>query len=104
MRPAPTVNRFWNAPVGMASNLLRLPCTRPRDKKEIHSPTEVMAAHRKLAGDFGNQADCVVQAARERVQHQEKPANSLDRVRESLTFSRDKNFEREAVVDERTDS
>src|SRR5208337_3950451 len=34
-------------------------------------------------------------------QHQEKPVNSVDRVRESLTFSRDKNFEREAVVDER---
>ena len=72
-----------------------------RDKKEIHSPGEVMAAHRKLAADFGNQADAVVRAARERVQHQEKPANSFDRVRESLTFSRDKNFEREAVVDER---
>jgi conjugative relaxase-like TrwC/TraI family protein len=72
-----------------------------RDKKEIHSPGEVMAAHRKLAADFGNQADTVVRAARERVQHQEKPANSFDRVRESLTFSRDKNFEREAVVDER---
>jgi conjugative relaxase-like TrwC/TraI family protein len=72
-----------------------------RDKKEIHSPGEVMAAHRKLAADFGNQADAVVGAARERVQHQEKPANSFDRVRESLTFSRDKNFEREAVVDER---
>jgi hypothetical protein len=43
----------------------------------------------------------VVRAARERVQHQEKPANSFDRVRESLTFCRDKNFEREAVVDER---
>src|SRR5579859_6028622 len=72
-----------------------------RDRKEIHSPAEVMAAHRKLAADFGNQADAVVRAARERAQHQEKPVNSLDRVRESLTFSRDKNFEREAVVDER---
>ncbi|MGB8062334.1 MAG: MobF family relaxase [Candidatus Sulfotelmatobacter sp.] len=72
-----------------------------RDRKEIHSPAEVMAAHRKLAADFGNQADAVVRAARERSQHQEKPLNSLDRVRESLTFSRDKNFEREAVVDER---
>ena len=30
-----------------------------------------------------------------------EPVNSLDRVRESVTFSRDKNFEREAVVDER---
>src|SRR6202011_2228818 len=72
-----------------------------RDSKEIHSPREVMAAHRKLAADFGHQADAGVRAARERSQHQEKLVNSLDRVRESLTFSRDKNFEREAVVDER---
>ena len=72
-----------------------------RDRKEIHSAGEVMAAHRKLAADFGHQADAVVRAARERSQHQKKPGNSLDRVRESLNFSRDKNFEREAVVDER---
>jgi conjugative relaxase-like TrwC/TraI family protein len=72
-----------------------------RDRKEILSPGEVMAAHRKLAADFGHQAEAVVRTARERVQHRAKPCNSLDRVRESLTFSRDKNFEREAVVDER---
>ena len=72
-----------------------------RDRKEIHSPREVMAAHRKLAADFGHQAEAVVRAAHERCQHQEKPVNSFERVRESLTFSRDKNFEREAVVDER---
>ena len=47
-----------------------------RDRKEIHSPGEVMAAHRKLAADFGHQADAVVRAARERQQHQEKPANT----------------------------
>ena len=72
-----------------------------RDRKEIHSPAEVMAAHRKLAGEFGHQAEAVVRAARERQQHQERPAQTVDRVGESLTFSRDKNFEREAVVDER---
>lgn len=72
-----------------------------RDPKEAHSPGEVMAAHRKLAADFGHQADAVVRAAHGRQQHQEKPANAPDRARESLTFSRDKNFEREAVVDER---
>jgi conjugative relaxase-like TrwC/TraI family protein len=72
-----------------------------RDRKEIHSPGEVTAAHRKLAADFGHQADAVVRAAQERSQHQQKEVNSLERVRESLTFSRDKNFEREAVVDER---
>jgi conjugative relaxase-like TrwC/TraI family protein len=73
-----------------------------RDRKEIHSPAEVMAAHRKLAAEFGDQAEAVVRAAREHLQHQEKPVQTVDRVRESLTFARDKNFEREAVVDERT--
>jgi conjugative relaxase-like TrwC/TraI family protein len=72
-----------------------------RDRKGIHSPGEVMAAHRKLAADFGHQADAVVRAARDRSQHQGKPVNSFERVRDSLTFARDKNFEREAVVDER---
>src|ERR1035441_8339860 len=72
-----------------------------RDRKEIHSPGEVMAAHRKLAADYGHQAETVVRAAHERLQHQEKPFNSVDRVRESLTFSRDKNSHRHALVDER---
>jgi conjugative relaxase-like TrwC/TraI family protein len=72
-----------------------------RDRKEIRSPGEVIAAHRKLAAEFGHQADAVVRAARERRQHQEKPTNTLDRARESLTFSRDENFERVAVVSER---
>jgi conjugative relaxase-like TrwC/TraI family protein len=72
-----------------------------RDRKEIHSPGKVMAAHWKLAADFGHQAEGVVRAARERSQQREKPINSFERVRESVTFSRDKNFEREAVVDER---
>jgi conjugative relaxase-like TrwC/TraI family protein len=72
-----------------------------RDRKGIHSPGEVMAAHRKLAAEYGHQAEAVVHAARERSQQQQKPVNSSERVRESLTFSRDKNFEREAVVDER---
>jgi conjugative relaxase-like TrwC/TraI family protein len=72
-----------------------------RDNKEIHTPAEVMAAHRRLAAEFGHQAEGVVRAAKERQQHLEKPPQTADRVRESLTFSRDKNFEREAVVDER---
>jgi conjugative relaxase-like TrwC/TraI family protein len=72
-----------------------------RDRKEIHSLREVMAAHRKLAADFGHQADAVVRTARERSQQQETAVSAVNRVRESLTFARDKNFEREAVVDER---
>src|SRR5580698_2452707 len=37
-----------------------------RDKKEIQSPEEVLAAHRQLAAEFGNQADRVVSKARQR--------------------------------------
>lgn len=83
------------------SKPLKSPRIRARDRKGIHSTADVMAAHRKLAAEFGNQADAVVRAARERQQYQEKPAQPVDRARESVTFSRDKNFEREAVVDER---
>src|SRR6266568_7275250 len=72
-----------------------------RDRKEIHSSADMMAAHRKLAAEFGHQAEAVVRAAREHLQHDDKPVQTIDRVRESLTFARDKNFEREAVVDER---
>ena len=72
-----------------------------RDRKQIHSLREVMAAHRELAAHFGHQADAVVRAARERSHQQETPVSAVNRVRESLSFARDKNFEREAVVDER---
>src|ERR1700751_3359890 len=41
-----------------------------RDRKEIHSPKDVMAAHHKLAASFGHQAEAVVRAARERSQLQ----------------------------------
>jgi conjugative relaxase-like TrwC/TraI family protein len=72
-----------------------------RDRKEIHSLGEVMAAHGKLAALYGHQAEAVVRAAHERSQHRAPEADQQQRVRESVTFSRDKNFEREAVVDER---
>jgi conjugative relaxase-like TrwC/TraI family protein len=72
-----------------------------RDRKEIHSLGEVMAAHRKLAAQYGHQAEAVVRAAHERARSHTQEANPQQRVRESVTFSRDKNFEREAVVDER---
>jgi conjugative relaxase-like TrwC/TraI family protein len=73
-----------------------------RDHKEIHSLGDVMAAHRRLAAEYGNQADKVVHAARERAQQPALEVNPHQRVRESVTFSRNRNFEREAVVDERT--
>ena len=69
-----------------------------RDEKEIHSLGEVIAAHRKLAAEYGYQADAVVRAARERAQQETQETNPLQRVRKALTFSRYRNFEREAVV------
>jgi len=75
-----------------------------RDRKELHSTAEVMAAHRKLARQFGNQAEAVVRAAHDRVRQQQNvvPRESIQqRVKESVTFARDRNFEREAVIDER---
>jgi conjugative relaxase-like TrwC/TraI family protein len=72
-----------------------------RDKKQILTPAEVLSAHRHLAAEFGNQADRVVADARARTMEQRQPANSAVRAQEAVTFSRDKHFEREAVVDER---
>jgi conjugative relaxase-like TrwC/TraI family protein len=39
-----------------------------RDKKDILSSSEVLAGHRKIASEFGNQADRVVAEARERAE------------------------------------
>jgi len=75
-----------------------------RDKKALLSPDKVLAAHRQIAAEFGNQADHVVAEARKRqigqtqnpqVQERQKQAHS------ALTFARDRGFEREAVQDER---
>jgi conjugative relaxase-like TrwC/TraI family protein len=76
-----------------------------RDKKVILSPDQILAAHRQIADEFGNQADRVVAEARERSkkQIQERPEQERrQQVREAVTFARDKGFEREAVVDERS--
>jgi conjugative relaxase-like TrwC/TraI family protein len=72
-----------------------------RDRKQILLPKEVLDAHRRLASQYGNQPEAVVRTARERMQNKIQPAIPDNRVQESLTFARDKNFEREAVIDER---
>jgi conjugative relaxase-like TrwC/TraI family protein len=75
-----------------------------RDKKVILSPDQILAAHKQIAQEFGNQADRVVAEARARRQEQAQEVPTKDRqqqVREAVTFARDKGFEREAVVDER---
>ncbi|MDW5266674.1 MULTISPECIES: MobF family relaxase [Acidobacteriaceae] len=74
-----------------------------RDKKEIHAPAEVLAAHRQVAAEFGNQADQVVRDARSRANgiEQKTFTSAPERVQEAVTFSKSRNFEREAVTDER---
>jgi conjugative relaxase-like TrwC/TraI family protein len=73
-----------------------------RDRKEIHSPAEVLAAHRQIAAEFGNQADTVVKEARARGHATEHdPESSQQVARQAVTYARDRSFEREAVTDER---
>jgi len=72
-----------------------------RDRKQILSPKEVLDAHRRLADQYGNQPEAVVCKARKRQQIKVQAAIPDNRAQESLTFARDKNFEREAVIDER---
>jgi ATP-dependent exoDNAse (exonuclease V) alpha subunit len=74
-----------------------------RDRKEIHTPSEVIAAHRQIAAEFGNQADHVVAAARERAEGlvQNRVPDAPQRAQEAVSFAKDRSFEREAVTDER---
>jgi conjugative relaxase-like TrwC/TraI family protein len=74
-----------------------------RDKKEIHTPSEVLAAHKQVAAAFGNQAAKVVQEAKDRANSKEQRpvAPVQERVQEAVTFAKSRNFEREAVTDER---
>jgi conjugative relaxase-like TrwC/TraI family protein len=75
-----------------------------RDRKEIHSPAEVLAAHRQIAAEFGNQADKVVAEARERAQGHTPDLRRGDTwqiAQRAVTYARDRSFEREAVTDER---
>jgi conjugative relaxase-like TrwC/TraI family protein len=75
-----------------------------RDKKVRLPPDQILAAHKQIADEFGNQADRVVAEARERRKEhtQERPAKERQQhVSEAVTFARDKGFERKAVVDER---
>jgi conjugative relaxase-like TrwC/TraI family protein len=74
-----------------------------RDKKAPLTPDEVMAAHRHLAAEYGNQARRVVQEARERALGlgQSESRTPPVRAQEAVTYARDRNIEREAVTDER---
>lgn len=75
-----------------------------RDGKQILSPAEVVAAHRQIAAEYGDQAENVVAEAQERRRskaHQTSLEERNQQASSALTFARDKGFEREAVLDER---
>ena len=75
-----------------------------RDSKKILSPSHVLAAHRQIAADFGNQAEKVLAEARQRRRSQvhDRPMEERrQQAHSALTFARDRGFEREAVMDER---
>ncbi len=73
-----------------------------RDKKQIHSPKQVLDAHRTMAASFGNQPATIVTEARQRARTQDRTPDQIARAKEAVTYARNSNFEREAVTDERT--
>jgi len=73
-----------------------------RDAKLDVSHEEMQRRHLELAEQFGNQPSKVVEAVEhERAHHLEHEREPADVAREAVTFARDRNLEREAVVEER---
>jgi conjugative relaxase-like TrwC/TraI family protein len=71
-----------------------------RDRKELLSPEEVLRQHRELAAQHGQQADRVVEQAREHGQRQvQEPEKAAQ---QAVTYARDHLFERSAVEDRRS--
>ena len=71
-----------------------------RQAKLDLSHDEVQQRHQQMAEAFGNQPEQVIQAARERAQHTDPEAHRAS-LQTAVTFSKERNLEREAVVDER---
>ena len=71
-----------------------------REQKSELSHEAMQERHREMAEAFGNQPERVIEAAQERSEQlKEEPAERI--IGQSLTYSREKNLEREAVADER---
>ena len=71
-----------------------------RDRKQTFTAAEVLAAHKEMAEEFGNQPQQIIAAAKERALSQAQPGLHTD-ARGSVAFAKEKVFEREAVADER---
>ena len=76
---------------------------RTREAKSPLTAEEMHERHREVAEAFGNQAQRVVQEAQARGAQEHHGGEEREtRAREAVTYARDRNIEREAVVDERT--
>lgn len=74
-----------------------------RDAKLDVSHDEMQRRHQAMAEQFGHQPERIVREAEARVQHIEKADEQRDQqtARQSIAYAMEKNFEREAVADER---
>src|SRR5438067_85697 len=73
-----------------------------REAKVDVSHEEMQQRHREVAEQFGNQPTHVVEVAEQREAHHVEPeCEHAAAARTAVTFARDRNLEREAVVEER---
>jgi conjugative relaxase-like TrwC/TraI family protein len=72
-----------------------------RDRKQTLTASEVLAAHKEMAAEYGNQPERVIAAARERAFTQTQGTVAQLDSRGAVAFAKEKVFEREAVADER---
>ena len=71
-----------------------------REAKTDFSREEMQQRHRQIAEDFNSQPERVVEAARDRTHHTERDVPPK-MAQSAVTFSKERNLEREAVVEER---
>jgi conjugative relaxase-like TrwC/TraI family protein len=71
-----------------------------RQAKLQLSQEEVQERHQQMAEAFGNQPERVIEAARERAQRIDQDSPGVT-AQAAVTFSKEKNLERDAVVEER---
>jgi conjugative relaxase-like TrwC/TraI family protein len=73
---------------------------RTREAKREHAHDDMQRRHRELAKAHGDQPVAIVRAARKRA-HLVAPHSPSVTAQEAVTFAKARNFERDAVVDER---
>jgi hypothetical protein len=74
---------------------------RTRDAKLALTPDEMLGRHREMAEAFGDQPARAVEAAKEKMHAIDHEDGRMRHAQSAVTFARDRNLEREAVVDER---